>query len=78
VATRCGGPEEIVTDGVDALLVPAGSAEALADALKRVATDPALRARLSEAGRRTAESRFSTRAMLSRYESLYDEIAPAE
>jgi glycosyltransferase involved in cell wall biosynthesis len=39
VATRCGGPEDIVTPDVGEL-VPVGDAEALADALSRSLADP--------------------------------------
>lgn len=39
VATRCGGPEDIVVDGVGEL-VPVEDPEALADALTRVLADP--------------------------------------
>ena len=74
VATRCGGPEEILTDGVDGLLVPPGSPQALADALERLAADGPLRARLSIAARETAISRFSVDAMLRAYERLYAEV----
>jgi teichuronic acid biosynthesis glycosyltransferase TuaC len=41
VATRCGGPEDIVRDGVGRL-VPVGDAEALADELSRVLAHPEL------------------------------------
>lgn len=40
VATRCGGPEDIVTDGVGKL-VPVGDPEALAEALAAVLAEPA-------------------------------------
>jgi glycosyltransferase involved in cell wall biosynthesis len=52
VATRAGGIPELVGDAAD--LVPVGDAPALADALKRVLTDPAHAAALGEAGRRQA------------------------
>ena len=39
VATRCGGPEDIVQDGVGEL-VPVEDSVALADALSRVLADP--------------------------------------
>ncbi|MBV9109791.1 MAG: glycosyltransferase [Gemmatimonadetes bacterium] len=56
VATRCPhGPDEIVTDGRDGVLVPVGDDQAMAGALLRVLGDAELRARLSAAGRVRAE-----------------------
>jgi glycosyltransferase involved in cell wall biosynthesis len=52
VSTRAGGIPELVEDAAD--LVPVGDAQALADALERVLTDPAHAAELGEAGRRQA------------------------
>jgi glycosyltransferase involved in cell wall biosynthesis len=49
VATAVGGVPEVVRDGENGLLVPAGDVEALAAALRRVAEDPALRERLAAA-----------------------------
>lgn len=54
IASASGGPEELVTDGIDGLLVPVRDADALADALRRLETDPELRIRLAEGGRRRA------------------------
>ncbi len=54
VAAAAGGRAEIVTDGVDGLLVAPGDAAALAAALTRLAADPQLRERLGAAGRRTS------------------------
>jgi glycosyltransferase involved in cell wall biosynthesis len=53
VASRLSGIPELVTDEVSGLLVPPGDDDALADALERLAGDPALRARLGAAGRDT-------------------------
>lgn len=57
VATRTGPLEELVTDGHDALLVPAGDVTALAAALARLRDERALRVRLGAAARRTALGR---------------------
>jgi glycosyltransferase involved in cell wall biosynthesis len=57
VASRTEPVEALVTDGHDALLVPAGHVPSLAAALARLRDDPALRARLGAAARRTALGR---------------------
>jgi glycosyltransferase involved in cell wall biosynthesis len=54
VATGRGGSGEYLRDGENALLFEAGDADGLAEAVKRLATDPALRRRLNEAGLETA------------------------
>ncbi len=50
-AYRSGGVEAAVADGETGLLVPEGDRARLADAVGRLLDDPALRARLGEAGR---------------------------
>lgn len=54
LASAEGGPAEIITDGVDGLLVRPGDPAALADAMLSVAQDEQLRLRLGQSGRRTA------------------------
>jgi len=54
VATGTGGSGEFLLDGVNCLRIPVDDAAALAAAVERLGTDPELRARLSEAGVRTA------------------------
>ena len=61
VSTRISGIPELVDDGVHGLLVQSRDAEGLAAALERVLVDPALRARLSQAGRRRICERFDSR-----------------
>ncbi len=46
------GPRELVTDGETGLLVPPGDVDGLADRMRRLATDAALRVRLGAAARR--------------------------
>ncbi len=70
LATRIGGTEEAVTDGVEGLLVPPGDARALAEALARLLADPALRERLGAAARRRAERDFDQETMVDRVEAL--------
>jgi glycosyltransferase involved in cell wall biosynthesis len=52
IATESGGPAELITDGVDGLLVPPNDVAALAEALARLRDDPALRSRLGAAAQR--------------------------
>ena len=54
VATDIRGPREQVIDGLTGLIVPARQAAPLADALRRLTADPALRAAMGEAGRARA------------------------
>jgi glycosyltransferase involved in cell wall biosynthesis/peptidoglycan/xylan/chitin deacetylase (PgdA/CDA1 family) len=58
VASRISGIPELVQDDVSGLLAPPGDAAALAAALRRLADDPGLRARLGVAGRRTVQEGF--------------------
>ena len=67
---------ELLADGRDALLVPAGDAEALAEALRRLAADPALRARLGAGGRSTYEVRASLPVLAGHWRSLLGRLAP--
>jgi glycosyltransferase involved in cell wall biosynthesis len=64
VATRAGGPLEIIEDGHTGILVPLNDSDALAEVLMRLAADPHLRRRLALEGYRRAESVFSLAAML--------------
>lgn len=71
VATALEGNPELVIPGETGLLVEPRNPRALADALLRVAADPALRTRLGEQGRRLVERRFSLRIKLDATEALY-------
>ncbi len=70
IATSGSGFDEVLTDGVDALLVPPGDAEALAAATIRVLGDPAELERLGSAAARRAED-FTVDGMARRLEEVY-------
>jgi len=59
VATDIRGPREMVVGGETGLLVPPMRAAPLAEALARLAADPALRVRMGEAGRARALERYT-------------------
>lgn len=71
VSTRVGGVPEIVREGENGLMVPPGDPGALAAAIRRVSTDPALRASLGRNARETAVDRFSLDRAVERYGRLY-------
>jgi glycosyltransferase involved in cell wall biosynthesis len=74
VATAVDGTPEIVRDGETGLLVPAGDAGALADALGRILGDDDLRARLAVRAREVGATEFTWDANARRTAELYAEV----
>jgi glycosyltransferase involved in cell wall biosynthesis len=74
IATRSGGPEEIIESGTTGLLVPAADPAALASGICDLLADPARASHLGSAGRARAAMAFSLTKMISDYETLYDEV----
>jgi glycosyltransferase involved in cell wall biosynthesis len=72
VASAADGIPDAVEDEATGLLVPPGDPAALADALRRLAGDPALRARLGAAGREVAARRYDWRLNAALMEAVYD------
>jgi len=70
VSSVLSGIPELVETEVSGLLVPPRDDAALAEALERLAGDPALRARLAEAGRAKVEAEFDLTANIDRLASL--------
>jgi glycosyltransferase involved in cell wall biosynthesis len=73
VATSVRGIRELLTDERDSLLVPAGDADALAAALRRVLDDDALAARLAQAGAELVAP-YTEARMVESYLSLYERL----
>ena len=74
VATDVGDISSAVGDGETGILIPPGDAEALADALERVVSDPALARRLGEEGRRRVLSSSSWETVAKRVETELREV----
>ena len=72
IATAVGGVPEVVRDGENGLLVAPGDVEALAEAIRRVATDGAFRAALGEAAAPSVEA-LSEPRILSRIVQAIEE-----
>lgn len=74
VTTDAPGCREVVTDGVDGLLVPVRDAGALARAIARLQDDAALRVRLGAAARAKALAQFDERIVIERTLAVYREL----
>jgi glycosyltransferase involved in cell wall biosynthesis len=74
VSTAVGGVPEVVHDGENGLLVPAGDVEAVAGALRALIEDGALRARLAAGARPSVES-ISRERIYGRLEALLGDAA---
>lgn len=74
VTTDVPGCREVVSDGVDGLLVPVKDAAALAGAIATLQDDPGLRARLGAAARAKALAEFDERIVIERTVGVYREV----
>lgn len=74
VTTDVPGCREVVTDGLDGLLVPPRDAQALAAAISRLASDPDLAGRLGAAARAKALVCFDERHVVGSTMRVYEEL----
>ena len=74
VATAVGGTAQLVRDGIDGLLVPAGKIDALADAINRVLTDGQATAARVVSARDRVETELSFDARMATLEAVYTEL----
>ena len=70
IATRVGGNTDMVSDGVNGLLVEPGDARALADAMWRLLEEPELRERMG-ADATASVTDLTAPAIAARFENLY-------
>jgi glycosyltransferase involved in cell wall biosynthesis len=75
VASRIAGIPDVVEDGRNGVLVPPGDAAALAEALRRLVGDPALRKRLGAEARRRASAELRWEQVAEAFEGLYAQAA---
>jgi len=83
ITTDVPGCREVVSDGVDGLLVPMGNSEALAHAIRRLQDDPEFACRLGDAARLKAQAQFDEGIVIRRTMDVYAELcdrptAPSE
>ena len=72
IGTAVGGIPEVVLDGDTGLLVPPRDSKALARAMRRLYSEPELRAALAQRGRNLVEAKFSLERMAAEIETVYD------
>jgi glycosyltransferase involved in cell wall biosynthesis len=71
LASNAGGNVELIDDGRTGLLFPSGSRADLVDALTRLGTDVALRARLADAARQEILLRYAIPSMVAATEAAW-------
>lgn len=74
VATDVRGCRQVVEDGRTGFLVPPRRPEALADAIRRLALDPALRVRMGQAGREKALRAFDQTVQIDLTLATYERL----
>jgi len=74
VATRTGAAEDIIQDGANGLLVDAGSAGQIHDAVARLLCDGALAERIGRQARSRIDSHYSIEKVALMYHALYREL----
>lgn len=74
ISTRCPtGPDEIITDGVDGILVPPADEIGLTNAIKQLLIDEELRNRLGKAGKRRVAD-FEVERIVKQYEDVIEDV----
>ena len=71
ITTRCEGVEELITD--NGFVVEHANAEAIAEAIRKLADDRSLRKQMSEAARKQAE-RYTWSRIAEEYLALYESV----
>ena len=71
IATCSGGPEEIIKNGQNGLLVSTEQPSEIVRAVECINRNGDFAVKLSEEGRRSAEKNFSIKNMVAKYQSIY-------
>jgi glycosyltransferase involved in cell wall biosynthesis len=71
IATRCGGPEEIITNNIDGYLVEVNNPEKINKTLCEYLSNKEAATAITSAGALKVEQRFSERTMLKEYTKIY-------
>jgi glycosyltransferase involved in cell wall biosynthesis len=78
IATNVGGIPELVTDGMNGLLVPPSDPKAMAEAVRKLLDDAGLRKKIADAGYQTAKERLSIEKMMEATLAVYHKAIGGE
>jgi glycosyltransferase involved in cell wall biosynthesis len=73
VAAASQGPAALIEEGRDGLLIPIDDAPALAESVRALLADAALRKRLAERGRQRVAAEFSEAAVVGQWKALFSD-----
>ncbi len=73
IATKCGGPEEIVEDEQTGLLVPIGDIEEMTDAMLTLANNKFIRDDYAEAGKKAVRKNFAIANFITEFKEILNE-----
>lgn len=71
IATKCGGPEEIIENNFSGLLIPVNDIKAMTEAIINLANDESLRNEFIKNGQKRASSKFNIKEQKARLSKLY-------
>ena len=77
IASRCGGPEEIIDHGVTGFLVRPSDAAELSERMEELISSATLRRGVGEAGRKRVESAFPAEGFESAVRSVVEQVLQA-
>jgi glycosyltransferase involved in cell wall biosynthesis len=78
IATRVGGPQEVVAEHETGLLAPPGDPQALGEAILALMGDSALRTAMGARGRERFETHYTADRMAEMTRAVYARLLPAE
>jgi len=71
IATKCGGPEEIISSGIDGVLVPVRDVQAMAGAIRDLISSEQQRVKYANSGKQKADGSFSIGKSAGTLRKLY-------
>ena len=74
VATRCGGPDGVITHGSDGFLVQRSNVEEMARCIQRLLADEPLRQAMGQRARQTIEARYADDVAAAAFVAMWDRL----